>query len=122
MDQALLARVEREVLGWPGVSKRTDGSGPGGVGVTGYRVGRRQIGHIHHDGVADLQFPRAVHDELVSSGRARPHRGGFAAVVSYPLRTEGDVPGLLELFRMNYERIRAREAELTGEVRDSLRP
>lgn len=121
MDQALLARVEREVLGWPGVSKRTDGSGPGGVGVTGYRVGRRQIGHIHHDGVADLQFPRAVHDELVRSGRARPHRGGFAAVVSYPLRTEGDVPGLLELFRMNYERIRSREAELTGEVRDSLR-
>ena len=114
MNEELLALVEREVLGWPGVSKRTDGSGPGGVGVTGYRVEGRQIGHIHHDGVADLQFPRAVHDEIVLSGRAQPHRGGFAAVVSYRLRSEADVPGLLDLFRMNYERVRAAKSAGTG--------
>lgn len=107
MNEELLVRVEREVLSWPGVSKRTNESGPGGGAVTGYRVGKRQIGHIHHDGVADLQFPRVVHDELVLSGRAGPHRGGFAAVVSYPLRKEEDIPGLLELFRMNYERLEA---------------
>lgn len=105
MDE-LLELVEREVLGWPGVWKKTDENGIGGIGVTGYRLGRRQIGHIHHDGVADLQFPRAVHDELVSSGKAKPHRGGFATVVSYHIRVPEDVPGVVELFRMNYERMK----------------
>lgn len=114
MNEELLVQVEREVLGWPGVSKRTDGSGPGSVGVTGYRVGGRQIGHIHHDGVADLQFPRALHDEIVLSGRAQPHRGGFAAIVSYRLRSEADVPGLLDLFRMNYQRVRAAKSARNG--------
>ena len=109
MDGELLASVEREVLGWPGVSKKTSGSGPGGVSVTGYRLGRRRIGHIHHDGVADLQFPRALHDELISAGRAEPHRGGFAAVVSYRIRTQDDVPGVVELFRESYDRARAAE-------------
>lgn len=105
MDE-LLTLVDREVLGWDGVWKKTDENGIGGIGVTGYRFGRRQIGHIHHDGVADLQFPRTVHDELVSSGKAQPHRGGFAVVVSYRIRVPEDVPGVVELFRMNYERMK----------------
>ncbi len=109
MDE-LLALVEREVLGWPGVWKKTDSIGIGGIGVTGYRFGRRQIGHIHHDGVADLQFPRALHDELVSGGRAEPHRGGFRAVVSYRLRAPEDVPGAVGLFRMSYDRVKATAA------------
>ena len=114
MDEELLEAIEREVLGWPGVRKKRVENGIGGVGVTGYRYGRRQIGHIHHDGVADLQFPRAVHDELVAGGRAQPHRGGFAAVVSYRVRTPEDVPGAVELFSMNYERVKA-AAEATGQ-------
>ncbi len=110
MDEELLDAIEREVLGWPGVWKKRNENGIGGVGVTGYGYGRRQIGHIHHDGVADLQFPRALHGELISSGRAEPHRGGFAAVVSYRIRTPEDVPGAVELFRVNYERVKAAAA------------
>jgi hypothetical protein len=72
-----------------------------------YRFGRRQIGHVHRDGVADLTFPRAVHDELISDGLAQPHRGGFPAVVSYRIRSREDVPGAVDLFRMSYERAKA---------------
>jgi hypothetical protein len=36
--------------------------------------GRKEIGHIHHNGVADLTFPSEIHDELISEGRAKPHR------------------------------------------------
>ena len=54
--------------------------------------------------MADLTFPKAVHGELIAAGRASPHRGGFAAVVSYRIRTPEDVPGALELFRMSYDR------------------
>ena len=99
MNGELLALIEREVLGWPGVSKDRDGTD-----VSVYRFGQRQIGHVHHDGVADLPFPRAVHDGLISDGVAEPHRGGFPAVVSYRIRGPEDVPGAIDLFRMNYDR------------------
>ncbi len=99
MNDELLAMVEREVLGWDGVSRDPDRRN-----VALYRFGRRQIGHVHRDGVADLTFPRAVHDDLVASGKAKPHRGGFPAVVSYRIRTPADVPGAIELFRANYDR------------------
>ena len=65
----VLALVERVVLGWPGVWKKRDEDGPGGVGVTGYRLGRKQIGHVHDDGHADFRFPREVRDELIRTGR-----------------------------------------------------
>jgi hypothetical protein len=106
----LLEMVEREVLSWPGVSKETGGGGRGQgrfrvPPATVYRFGRRQIGHIHHTtGVADLTFPREIHDELISNGWAKPHGAGFANVVSYHVREPEDVPMVLELFRMSYER------------------
>ncbi len=112
MNDELLGSIDREVLGWPGVSKD-----PGGRNATVYRFGRRQIGHIHHDGVADLQFPRAVHDELISNGRAQPHRGSFPAVVSYHIRVPEDVPGALDLFRLNYDRAKAAAAADAGNPR-----
>jgi hypothetical protein len=102
MEDELLATIEREVLGWPGVSKDPDRPH-----VALYRFGRRQIGHVHRDGVADLTFPRAVHDELISDGLAQPHRGGFPAVVSYRIRSREDVSGAVDLFRKSYERAKA---------------
>jgi hypothetical protein len=111
MNDELLERVEREVLSWPGVSKERGGGGRGQGGfwvppATVYRFGRRQIGHIHDTGVADLTFPRKIHDELVSGGRAKPHGAGFANVVSYHIREPEDVSRVVELFRMSYERAR----------------
>jgi hypothetical protein len=97
MKGELLEMVEREVLSWPGVNKETKGGGLGQGGfrvppATGYRFGRRQIGHIHDMGVADLTFPRELDDELISDGRAKPHGAGFAGVVSYHIRELEDVP------------------------------
>jgi hypothetical protein len=112
MNDELLAMVEREVLSWPGVSKVTGGGGAGRGGfwvppATVYRFGRRQIGHIHTTGVADLTFPRKIHDELISDGRAKPHGARFANVVSYHIREPEDVPRVVKLFDMSYERAKA---------------
>ena len=101
--------VGRDVLGCPGVSKETHRGGPGQGGfsvppATVYKFGRRALGHIHRTGVADLTFLREIHDRLISDGWAKKHGGGFAGVVSYHIREPGDVPGVVELFRMNYER------------------
>jgi hypothetical protein len=111
MHEEVLTMIEREVLSWPGVSKETRGTAvTPGIDVTIYWLGRRQIGHIHHDGVADVQFPKALHDELIAAGRAEPHRGGFAAVVSFAIRQPDDVPNALDLFRLSYDRVMAKAA------------
>ena len=68
MHEDVLTMIEREVLSWPGVSKETRGTAvTPGIDVTIYWLGRRQIGHIHHDGVVDLQFPKVLHDELIAT-------------------------------------------------------
>ncbi len=111
MNEELLRLIEREVLGWPGVFKKRDEDGPGGIGVTGYRLGRKQIGHVHDNGHADFRFPREVRDELIQSGQAISHPAfpNSQTTASYRIRNAEDVPGALELFRMNYERVAARD-------------
>ncbi len=102
MNQELLALVEREVLGWPGVVKEL-----GGFDTVIFKLRRREIGHIHQDGVADLPFPKAVYDALIAERRARPHRAGFAGYVSYQIDSTDTARGAIALFRMNYERAQA---------------
>jgi Luciferase len=69
-----------------------------------FRVGRRELGHLHRS-FADLPFPRAVRDELIAAGRARPHHvlpdSGWVTV---PMRTTSEVANVIELFRQNYDR------------------
>lgn len=72
-----------------------------------FRVARREIGHLHVGGVADLPFPVRVRRDLVSAGRAEAHHTlPNTGWVSYRLRTEHDIPAAVELFRLNYERLR----------------
>ena len=101
MNERLLQTIGRELLAWPGVSEV-----PGRFNSIEYRYGKAEIGHIHRNGVADLPFTRALHDDLIAAGRAHPHQAGSAGYVSVPIRRESDVPAAVDLFRMNYERAR----------------
>lgn len=116
----VLALLEREVLSWDGVWKKRDEEGPGGVGVTGYRLGRRQIGHVHDDGHADLRFPNEVRDELIRTGKAKPHPAfpDSRTTASYDIRIPEDVPGALYLFRMSYDRLK--ESAGSGDRHEAL--
>jgi hypothetical protein len=98
MDSNALA-VEREVLRWPGVS-----SEPGRFGATSFRYGKREIGHIHRDRIADLPVTTRMREDLLSQGRARPHRAGVKGYISYPLENEEDVSAVLEILGRNYDR------------------
>src|SRR5215203_4035383 len=97
--------IRRKVLGWPGVEAK-----PHRFGGVEFRVGGHEIGHLHGSRLADLPFPVRVRKELVAEDKARPHhvlpKTGW---VSYPIRDKEDVPGVLELFRLNYERLTAQE-------------
>ncbi|MDQ3693813.1 MAG: DUF5519 family protein [Chloroflexota bacterium] len=101
MTNEHLDMIERAVLSWPGVTRE-----PGRFNSTAYKLGRREIGHVHRNGVADIAFPKAVRDELIAASRAEPHQADprFAAV-SFYVRTSDDVPRAIELFRMGYDRL-----------------
>src|SRR5688572_20830316 len=95
-----LDAIRDEVLRWPGVTEA-----PHQFGGIEFRLGKRELGHLHGDYLADLPFPVRVREELVAQGRAMPHhilpQSGW---VSYPIRDASAVPGALDLFRLAYER------------------
>lgn len=95
--------IERELLSWPDVTV-----GSHRFGGREFRVGKREIGHLHGSDVADLPFPRALRDELVSRGQVSPHHHlPDTGWVSFYIRDEKDIPALLALFRLSYERLHA---------------
>ena len=101
-DEPLLTRVELEVLKWPGVT-----SEPGRFGATSFRYGKREIGHIHHDRIADLPVTTEMREDILTRGRARLHRAGVKGYVSYPLEDQEDVSVVLEILGRNYDRAKA---------------
>lgn len=92
-------RISTAVSGWDGVT-----AVPHRFGGTEYRLGRREIGHIHGDSLVDIPFPTAVRDEIVAAGRAEAHHilpdSGW---VSFYLRAEADVAHAVALLRQSYE-------------------
>lgn len=119
MRRELLAQIEREVLGWPGVTKEESGGGARGSGfrvppATVFRLGRRHLGHVHHNegGLADLSFPKEVREGLIHSGKAIPHPAfpDSKTTASHELRSAEDAREVIELLRISYERAVARKA------------
>ena len=95
-------RIEREVGSWEGVTTHEHRFG----GVE-FRLGRREIGHLHGKRWADLPFHQGIRDMLVDTGRAQPHHVlPHTGWVSRQLRTNDDVNEVVELFRLSYERAR----------------
>jgi hypothetical protein len=94
------ARIRREVESWPGVTVA-----PHRFGGVEFRVGRRELGHLHGDQLADLPFPVRIREQLVAEGRAqRHHVMPDSGWVSFFIRSADDAGAAIELFRLNYER------------------
>ena len=97
-------QIRDELLSWPGVTVV-----PHRYGGVEYRLGKRELGHLHGDYLADLPFPVRVREELVAAGRAMPHHIlPLSGWVSYPIRDAAAVPGAVALFRLAYERATAK--------------
>jgi hypothetical protein len=103
--------IEQELLSWPGIT-----SHPHRFGGVEFRDGKVELGHVHGDQLADLPFPKRIRDELVAAGRAIPHHvlpnSGW---VSRLIRRQEDVEGVIELFRLNYERVTTRKTRVPAE-------
>jgi hypothetical protein len=93
--------IRSVVNAWPGISEA-----PGQFQAIEFRLGKREIGHLHGDRLLDVPFPRRVRDELVSSGAADPHHvmpeSGW---VSFRIRRDGDAERAVALLRRSYDLI-----------------
>ena len=91
--------ITEALLLWEGVS-----TAPHRFGGVEYRLGTRELGHIHGDHLVDIPFPKKVRDEVISAGLAEPHHilpeTGW---VSFTLRQEEDVEKVIALLRRSYE-------------------
>lgn len=92
-------KIHDAVLGWPQTTAR-----PHRFGGTEYRLGNREIGHVHGDYLVDIPFPKKVRDELVMASRAQPHHilpeSGW---VSFYIEDAVDVEQAVELLRLSFD-------------------
>jgi len=99
--QTASEQITEEVTSWPGVE-----AGHGSRGEFAFRLGRREIGHLHGDRVMHAGFPKAVWQELYDAGRIDYHpvfpgKPGYAA---RQIDGEDDVRDVIALLRLNYDR------------------
>ena len=95
-------RITEEVTSWPGVT-----AGPGRRGEFAFKVGRREIGHLHGDHAAHFGFPKSVWQSLFDAQRIDYHpvfpgRAGFGA---RRIETGDDAEDVIALMRLNYDRV-----------------
>jgi hypothetical protein len=96
------ATIIDEVGSWPGIEAVV-----GSRGELSFRLGRREIGHLHGDRAAHFAFPRGVRAELQAQGRVGPHPAfpdspGWAA---RSIEHAADVRDVIALLRLNYDRM-----------------
>ena len=96
-------QITEEVIGWPGVE-----AGPGRRGEFAFKVGLREIGHLHGDHAAHFAFPKAVWAQLREEGRIVDHPvfPGKVGPAARRIESDDDVQDVIAMMRLNYERIR----------------
>jgi len=96
--------IVAEVTTWPGVT-----AGRGERGELWFRLGRREIGHLHGDSAAHFGFPRHVWIDLRKQGRIERHPFFPDSVgpAARGIHSADDVRDVIALLRLNYERLAA---------------
>jgi hypothetical protein len=91
--------IKDTVSAWEGVTAH-----PHRFGGTEFRLGDREIGHVHGDGLVDIPFPTRVRNELVGAGQAVPHHvlpeSGW---ISFYIRQPEDTERAIALLRRSYD-------------------
>ena len=95
-------QISEEVTSWPGV-----GAGHGRRGEFAFKLGGREIGHLHGDHAAHFMFPKEVWLELREQRRIVDHPvfPGKVGPAARRIENEADVRDVIELLRLNYDRI-----------------
>jgi MFS family permease len=114
MRGAIAEAIKREILSWPDVTVQ-----PHRFGGIDFRVGAKEIGHLHGENMVDLPLP--LNAALASSSNkltgvpkeGRETEGSLPPHDAYPeskwinywIKGEDDVPRVIALFRLQYDRL-----------------
>src|SRR5690348_2445706 len=94
-----------QLLSWPEVTQQ-----PHRFGGIEFVYKGKEIGHLHGDHLVDLLLPRSLRDQLVGTGRARPHHiypdSGWISVY---LTSNEDVSKAIEILRLKYDHLVQKE-------------
>ena len=106
IEQRASEQITDEVTSWPGVR-----AGQGRRGEFAFKVGGREIGHLHGDRAAHFAFPKDVWADLMEQRRIDYHPvfPGKAGLGARQIETEDDVRDVIAMLRLNYERVVARD-------------
>jgi hypothetical protein len=104
--QTASEQITEKVTSWPGVE-----AGPGRRGEFAFKVGKREIGHLHGDHAAHFAFPEDVWTELQNQGRITDHPvfPGRVGPASRRIESDDDVRDVIAMMRLNYDRAVARQ-------------
>ncbi len=104
-------RIVKEIEKLPGVTVHAHR-----FGGTEFRLGRRELGHVHGDYQADMPFPMRIRNQIIAEGRAEPHHilpeSGW---ITLRFLRESDVERAVGLFRLSYELARSKKQNPTIE-------
>jgi luciferase-like monooxygenase len=94
-------QITETVTSWPGVE-----AGPGRRGEFAFKLGRRELGHLHGDHAAHFSFPKDTWRELREQGRIVEHPvfPGREGPAARRIESEQDVEDVIALMRLNYDR------------------
>jgi Family of unknown function (DUF5519) len=103
-DRSASERITDEVTSWPGIE-----AGYGRRGEWGFYVNRHEVGHLHGDHAAHFSFGKEIGTALREQGRVVDHPvfPGKNAMAARRI-DDDDVREVIELMRLNYDRIVAR--------------
>lgn len=91
--------IQNRVMHWEDVSSR-----PHRYGGVEFRLGKRELGHLHGDSLLDLPFPMKIRNDLIAEGRAEHHHilpeSGW---VSFRISGASDIEQAIDLLRLSYE-------------------
>ena len=106
-------QITEEVTSWPGVE-----AGYGRRGEWGFRLGLREVSHLHGDRAAHFTFGRELGTRLRDEGRIVDHPvfPGRPAHAARAIEDEDDVRDVIAMMRLNYDRLVERYG-LPGEAR-----
>jgi hypothetical protein len=106
--QTASEQITEEAASWPGVTAAT-----GRRGEFAFRVGGREIGHLHGDHAAHFAFPKNVGARLREQGRIVDHPifPGKAGLGARRITSQADIDDVIELLRFNYDRLVAKHEQ-----------
>lgn len=95
---ATVDRLVAEVSSWPHIV-----SGEHRFGGTEFRIGSREIGHVHAWGMLDIAYVRRLRDELVAGGKTGAHHllteSGWT---TFYIKSDDDYERARWLMRLSY--------------------